>query len=117
MREIKFGEQLVRVRATPLALLFYKQEFKRDLLGDLVKMEKIESDLSEIDSIALLQLVYVMAKADAFGGSNPFPSFQEWIGSLESVDFADPDFLAAVLEEAANGFFRTGAKKGAKPAK
>ncbi|MNR14557.1 hypothetical protein D3C85_1310390 [compost metagenome] len=58
-----------------------------------------------------------MAKADAFGDSNPFPSFQEWIGSLESVDFSDPEFLAAVLEEAVNGFFRSGSKRGAQAAR
>ncbi|MNV85805.1 hypothetical protein D3C71_1797870 [compost metagenome] len=58
-----------------------------------------------------------MAKADTFGSSNPFPSFQEWIGSLESVDFSDQDFMTAVMEEAANGFFRTGAKRGTKAAK
>jgi hypothetical protein len=124
MRELKIGEQTVRVRATPLALLYYRQEFKTDLLGDLLKMvqslvgmEALISGVGQIDfskinlgaldSIAFLQLIWAMAKADAFG--RPFPSFQEWIASLESFDLFSGDTLTAVIEEAANGFFRSGA--------
>ena len=36
MREIKLGDKEVKIRATPLALLFYKQEFKSDLIGAIV---------------------------------------------------------------------------------
>jgi hypothetical protein len=109
MRDIKIGEQTVRVRATPMALLFYKQEFKSDLLGDLMKMQNVLNDPGQMDMLALLQLVYAMAKAEAYG-KGPFPSFQEWLGSLESVDFGDPQFLQPVMEEAMTGFFRSGAK-------
>lgn len=106
MREIKIGDQIVRVRATPLALLFYKKEFKSDLLGDLVKMEALEKDLSNIDTLAFLQLAWAMAKADAFKGSSDFPSFEAWIGTLETVDVADPEFITPLVEEATAGFFR-----------
>ena len=122
MRELKIGDQTVRVRATPLALLFYRQEFKSDLLGDLLKMvqslvgmEAIISgkgkvdfskiNLGAIDSVAFLQLIWAMAKADAFG--RQFPSFQEWVASLDSFDLFSGDTLTAVFEEAANGFFRS----------
>ena len=129
MREIRIGEQVVRVRATPLALLFYRQEFKRDLTGDLLKMvqgmvglqalmsgsqqidlEKL--DLGGIDSVVILQIIWAMAKADAFG-SGSFPAFFEWVASYESLNVFDPDLLAAVMEEAGNGFFRS--RTGAKP--
>lgn len=114
MRELKIGEETLRVRATPLALLFYKQEFRTDLLGDLMKMDAIQKDLSQIDTVAILQLVYAMAKADSFGDAKKFPGFYEWVGRLDYIDFSDPEFLAAVMEEAANGFFRAGAKAGVK---
>lgn len=109
MREINVGETKLRVRATPLALLYYKQEFKTDLLGDLTKLEAVKNDPSKLDTVTLLQIVWAMAKADSSGQS--FPSFIEWVGSLETVDFSDPAFLAAALEEAADGFLRRESRK------
>ncbi|GIP38306.1 hypothetical protein J31TS4_15860 [Paenibacillus sp. J31TS4] len=118
MRELKIGEQTVRVRATPLALLFYRQEFQADVLADLLKMGELlkkdengEIDPSRFDVIAILQLVWAMAKADAYG--NQFPSFVDWLATLEGLDISDPAFMVPAMEEAADGFFRAGAKAGA----
>lgn len=107
MREIMIGEKTIRVRATPLALLYYKQEFNADLVGDLVAMRNMASDPSQFDAVKFLQLVWAMNKAD-----NPekFPSFETWLGGLDSLDFADADIMAAVVEEATDGFFRGGRK-------
>ena len=41
MREITISEKTIRVRATPLALLYYRQEFKTDLVGDLISMQEM----------------------------------------------------------------------------
>ena len=106
MKELNIGETKIRVRATPLALLYYKQEFKSDLLGDLVKMEAIKTDPSKLDSVALLQLIWAMAKADAH--PSQFPSFEGWLSGLTGFDLTDKDLLSAALEEAADGFFRRG---------
>ncbi|MGF9909410.1 hypothetical protein [Brevibacillus porteri] len=131
MKELNIGNRKVRVRATALALLFYKQEFKSDLLGDLMKMAQgmagIQSllrkgendlqidhdsmDLSQLDTVMLLQLIWAMAKADQFG--KPFPSFFEWVSSIGDFNLFDPTILRAVMEEATEGFFRPGAKNGA----
>lgn len=108
MREIKLGEQTVRVRATALALLFYKQEFKTDLIGDLTKMQNVTDDPSKLDTVQVLQMIWAMAKADSLGQS--FPSFVEWMASIESIDISDPTFMIGALEEAADGFFRSGVK-------
>lgn len=102
MRELNIGGKQVRVRATPLALLYYKQAFKADLLGDLIKIADAEQDLSRIDTVVLLQLIWAMAKADGYG--QPFPSFEEWLRGFETIDFSE--FLQAALEEAADGFLR-----------
>ncbi|MEJ8546693.1 hypothetical protein [Brevibacillus borstelensis] len=110
MRELQIDGKQVRVRATPLALLYYKQEFKTDLLGDLMKMQNIRDDPSQIDIVAILQLIWAMAKADSLG--KPFPSFVEWVGSLENFDITDQGLFAAVMEEAAEGFFRSKAQAG-----
>lgn len=103
MRELNIGETKVRVRATPLALLYYRQEFKSDLLGDLTKMEAIETDPSKLDSVALLQLIWAMAKADAH--PSQFPNFEGWLSTLTGFDLSDVSLLSAVIEEAAAGFF------------
>jgi len=104
MRELNIGEKTIRVRATPLALLFYKQEFKTDLLGDLLKMEHVDTDASKLDMLAMLQIIWAMAKADSYG--QQFPSFEFWLNELGEIDLADPSFLVAAMEEAAHGFFR-----------
>jgi len=107
MREITIGDKTIRVRATPLALLFYKQEFKVDLVGDLMSMQAMSTDPSQFDALKFLQLIWAMAKADEAKG---FPSFEAWLSSLDSFDFADADIMTAVVEEATDGFFRGGRK-------
>ena len=117
MREINIGNQVVRVRATPLALLFYKQEFKADLLGELSSLQKMvktnsngeqEIDLDNLNFLVILQIIWSMAKADSFG--KEFPSFQNWLAGIENIDFSDPTFMTATMEEAIGGFFRSGVK-------
>ena len=107
MREITIGEKQIRVRATPLALLYYRQEFKADLVGDLISMQEMASDPSRFDSIKMLQLIWAMNKAD---DAKNFPSFEGWLSNLDSIDFADGDMMTAVIEEAEDGFFRGGRK-------
>ena len=107
MREITIGDKTIRVRATPLALLFYKQEFKTDLIGDLISMQNMADDPSQFDAIKFLQLIWAMAKAD---DAKDFPSFEAWLADMDSFDFADADIMTAVIEEATDGFFRGGRK-------
>lgn len=115
MRELKIGDKEIRVRATPLALLYYKQAFKSDLIGDMTKMQYVADDPSKLDTVACLQMIWAMAKADNYGKS--FPSFESWLGGLDSIDFSDPSFLVAALEEAANGFLGGGNKPQQQPGK
>lgn len=132
MRELKIGNKEIRVRATPLALLFYKQAFKSDLIGDMIglfkgigfeRISNLDTEDTEavleiatgLDVITLLQITWAMAKADALG--KQFPSFEKWLTELEQADFFDPDFLLGVLGEAVEGFFRRGGKPGPKKSK
>ena len=112
MREIIIGEETIQIRATPLALLFYRQEFKSDLVGDLTKMEAIKTDYSKLDSVALLQLIWAMAKADKYPAK--FEGFIGWLASLTEFNLSDASLFSAALEEAADGFFRKGKKGPAK---
>ena len=107
MREITISEKTIRIRATPLALLYYRQEFKTDLIGDLISMQERANDPSQFDSIKMLQLIWAMNKADKPEG---FPSFEGWLSNLDSIDFGDGDMMTAAIEEATDGFFRGGRK-------
>jgi hypothetical protein len=107
MRTIKIGEQEIGLKASPLALVYYKQAFGSDLVGDLVKMQKLEKDPSKLDSVFLLQLTWAMAKAHE-GVGKKFPDFMRWVADLESFDFTDDGVLNAIIDEATDGFFRRG---------
>ena len=112
MRIVTIGGKEIGLKATPLALLFYKQEFKSDLVGDMVVLSKAEKDPTKIDSVILMQIIWTMNKAhEGFG--IPFPNFPKWLESLDSIDFSNDKLMLDVLEEAEQGFFRSGG--GAKP--
>lgn len=115
MKTIKLGESEVDIKASPVALFYYKQEFKTDLIGDLIKMSEASKDMSNIDTIMILQLIWGMAKAANGTGKN-FSGFEKWLADLESVDFTDKTLIDAVIGEAQEGFFR-GANKPKPPAK
>ena len=110
MKEITISDKQVIIKATPLALLYYKQEFNSDLVGDMAKLQDIDKNPSQFNSVVLLQMIWAMAKAGA-GPGNKFPPFVGWLTDMESIDFADNEMIIAVMDEAADGFFR-GAKPG-----
>jgi hypothetical protein len=107
MRTIQIGEKQIGLKATPLALVFYKQAFGTDLIGDLMKMQKIEKDPSKLDVVFILQMAWAMAKAYE-GVGKKFPDFTTWVAELEAFDFSD--VTTAVMEEAQDGFFRRGSR-------
>lgn len=109
MQTVKIGNNDVNLKASPVALFYYRQEFKSDLIGDLIKMSNQAKDLSNIDSIAILQLIWAMAKAANGTGKN-FTGFEKWLADLESIDFADQSLMNAVIGEAEDGFFRSANK-------
>jgi hypothetical protein len=108
MRTVNIGGKDIGLKATPLALLYYRQEFKSDLIGDLLKMQAIADDPSALDSVALLQIAWSMNKA-AEGMGKAFPHFESWLSQFEYVDFSDADTITEIMNEAMEGFFRRGA--------
>lgn len=109
MRKVKLGEKELALRASPLALLFYRQAFGRDLIGDLVSLQSLQTlvtgDFSGLDTVLLLQLAYAMNRAAE--PKENFPGFEQWLDELGRVDFGDTDWLLGVTEEAMDGFFRS----------
>lgn len=109
MRKITLGTKEIELRATPLALLYYRQEFGTDLMADLMSlkdMAKIEQeDFSGLDTLKLLQFVWAMSKAANIG--KPFPKYEEWLGSLEQLDFTDVRWILGAIDEARDGFLHS----------
>jgi len=121
MREITIGDKTLRLRGSALSLLHYQQEFGRDLLGDMVammtglagfqalanggKVDPSKLDLSKLDSVAILRLVWTLVRT-AVGVGGQFPSFAKWLEEHEELDVFDPELLTAAMEEATKIFFR-----------
>ncbi|MBE2934953.1 hypothetical protein HPJ99_06860 [Anoxybacillus flavithermus] len=112
MRTIQIGEKQIGLKATPLALLYYKQAFNNsDLIGDMMKMQSLADDPSTFDSVLLLQIAWAMAKAHE-GVGKPFPDFTTWVAELDSFDFSDTTVMGAIMDEATDGFFRRSGRNG-----
>jgi len=114
MRIITIGEKEIGIKATPLSLLYYRQEFQSDLVGDLVKMQVLANDPSALDSVVLLQMTWAMNKS-AEGTGKVFPDFESWLAQFEWIDFSNMDTMMAILDEAEKGFFRQAARGAIKP--
>ena len=110
MRTAIIGGKEIQLRANPLALLFYKQAFDSDLIADLLKLQSLQSlqdgDFSSLDMVSLFQIAYAMNKAAK--PADVFPTFEEWLAQFETIGFDDPQWIVDVVEEAADGFFRSG---------
>lgn len=110
MRTTNIGGKEIQLRANPLALLFYKQAFDSDLIADLLKLQSLQSlqdgDFSSLDMVSLFQIAYAMNKAAK--PADVFPTFEEWLAQFETIGFDDPQWIVDVVEEAADGFFRSG---------
>jgi len=123
MREVQIGDKILRLRGSVLSLLHYQQEFGRDLLGDMVAMmtglagfqafsngaevDPSRLDLSKLDSVAILRLVWTLARTAA-GVGGQFPSFTRWLEEYEDINIFDPELLNAAMTEAQKIFFRGG---------
>lgn len=114
MRKVTIGAKKMELRASPLAPLFYKQAFDRDIMADIARLEPLAKGLKEgslegFDSVLILQFAYAMARA---GDRKLVLNFEDWLESLEYIDYTDLDWMVDVIEEAADGFFRP---RGAAP--
>ncbi len=115
MRTTNIGGKKVELRASPLALLFYRQEFGKDLLDDFKDLQSLEalakksSESFRFEDLRLMdffQLAYALNKA-AGKPSEFCPNYEEWLYGIE-LDLGEMDWIADVVYEAADGFFRSG---------
>lgn len=132
MREIKSGDTIMRIRASSLAIFFYKQEFKTDILkaiGEICKdwlsnpklvsaaktgeesISDFGMDLFDIipDGYTVMQITWALNKAQNVAENLQTPSFESWIAQYQ--DIAVLDILQDIIEESMQGFFRSAPKE------
>lgn len=132
MRHLTIGESTVPVETTPLAILYFRQEFGCDMTGvfcrvlmgflrafpsvagkSIEELRGLELDPAEItpeslvsaelDALGILQLVWAMAKAAAAPGD--WPGFEKWLATFDGARLFDDTFLVEALQAAADGLF------------
>lgn len=119
MKTVEINDKKIGLRASPMALLFYQQNFDSDLIADLAKfqeenMEKISNgDFKSFNSIKLLQMAWAMNKAAKY--PEQFPTFEEWLNQFDSFQVTNAKFIMGIIKEATDGFFRSGKESGGKP--
>ena len=97
-------------KGSPLSLLFYRQAFGADLIGDLSKIDEVSFDL-----LVLYQILWAMGKTAQFGAAEPFPDFETWLAGLDSgFDVKSKPFMEAFMGEVAHGFLGQAAAEHAK---
>lgn len=117
MRNVTIGTKDIGLKASLLALRFYKQEFGTDLISDYTKKfeQQIMEDILNFDADLFLQFVWAMNRAYV-GRGNEFPGFEKWLDDIgEGVNFGDVGLVTAVQEEILDGFFRTNKPQPTKP--
>lgn len=105
---LQCGDKEIGIKGSPISLLFYKQEFKRNALEDIMAI------IDGYDLLVVMQLVWAMNKAYSFGSEGAsFPAFEEWLAAIDCIDLGE-EGLSAIMTEIAQGFFR-GQLPDAKP--
>jgi hypothetical protein len=113
MRELNLGESILPVRATPVAMFFYRQEFDSDMSHDCLQVltwflgapddDECPDREPLLDAVAgALKLVWAMGKASAW--PKIWPAYGTWMDGLPDVEF-DASFVNEVLCVAEDGLF------------
>ena len=104
------GKTQIPIRATSLARLYYKQEFRRELDEDITLLRG-DTNTGMIGEM-LYRMVWAMAKADCYYRREPMPGFTQWL--LGQLEFDLAVCVDMILEEIKNGFTIVG-PPGGKP--
>lgn len=134
MREIRSGDVILRIRASSLAIFFYKQEFKTDILKDISEIlqswmgneklaeaaqqdssdDKLASQVNLLevipDGYKVMQITWAMNKAQNVAEKLQTPKFEDWVAGNQDISVLE--IFQDVLEEAMQGFFRSAPAKG-----
>jgi hypothetical protein len=89
----------VEIEATVYTAEVYEQNFKRDLISDLIPAEN-----GTIPFINCIRALWAMMKTADYRAGRPTPTYEQWVADTGSVNYHE--LMGAVAEEATGGFFR-----------
>lgn len=116
MKKIRIDEKDVDLLATPYSLVLYTREFgdDKDLVNDSMTLVQGFQN-GKINGILLLQVIWCFAKtAKMMENVKIFPSFDDWMMGLQSVDVGNQDNMILVTELINERLFREEKKEKSK---
>ena len=117
MKKIRIDEKDVDLLATPYSLVLYTREFgdDKDLINDSMTLVQGFQN-GKINGILLLQVIWCFAKtAKMMENLNIFPTFDDWMMGLQSVDVGNQDNMILVTELINERLFREEKKEEPEP--
>jgi hypothetical protein len=114
MRTTKIGDREIELKASPLALFYYSQEFDTRMIEDTIELaskKEKENPFETLDITKLLQLGWAMNKAARYNIDEVFPGFEKWLSRFDSMNIFGGRWYVDVAEEASDGFFRSSPEK------
>jgi len=121
MRTVELGGRTFDIKAGPLSIFYFNDEFGSSILTDYAKIfggkpedegQEFYESLAQFDWPSALRVTWALAKTAT---PKDFPPFPRWIGGFEYLNMGDSDFVLAVLEEATHGLFRKDDPKTQEP--
>lgn len=117
MKKIRIDEKDIDLLATPYSLILYTREFgdDKDLVNDSMTLVQGFQN-GKINGILLLQVIWCFAKtAKMMENVKIFPTFDDWMMGLQSVDVGNQDNMILVTELINERLFREEKKEEPEP--
>jgi len=103
MRLIRSGKTELRIRATNLARIYFSQEFGCELDRYVIDEIRPEREIQRLAE-ALLKIVWVMWKADAYYNKSPMMDYASWLKWIIERKFDISDCISGIMAEIEHGF-------------
>lgn len=93
------GEHEIEIRAGMYTCEVYEQQFKRDIIVDLIPTS------GTVPFTNAIRALWAMVKTADYKAWRDTLPYEEWLGTVDDVNYHE--IVDAVVGEAMRGFFRT----------
>lgn len=101
MKVIELGGRKIKILGAPMTPYYYKKAFNQSFSGDLAALTEMENDLSKLDDINLLQMIWAMERT----ANKEIAHFEKWLEEFEYLNL--DDVIEDVTDEAIDATFRS----------
>lgn len=110
--EIKINEKSVKLKASLLSQLIYKQTFGKDMLVDVIALDEYRKENAESEgkfksntmameySYMAKNITYQIMWAFAKTADENITSFENWIDEIEDIDYSNAEKVCGNLLDA-----------------